>query len=561
MDSPKTPLPVEQVVNTRPSDVLLALGVGLLIAAASLALFGASGRDDPYITFSAAEAIMEYGRLANINGDPIEQSTTLLFTLLLAGLGWITGVSVPLLGWIVGFAALAGIAPLAYTILRQSLTNTRALVAAAVVTVTPPLVYWSASGAEQSLAILLTFFLALFIAQLPPLHQRPWVIAAAGLMLVLIFLTRPDLGLSAFAATVILTLLAAIHRQRNRLIYLGAIVGLQSLLILLVSLSRLAVTGSLVPQPLGAKVGATVIQQAFRGLDYIVANALSPWFVIFLASAGFIVWKTRMKPWTASSTFLLLDAGALTAGTILSGGDWMELGRFFAAPATFVILAVLSHTQGLSTRSFARVTSVLLLSPIVTLLFWSAAPVTLEARGSNPLNRWELDATGSPGLPPALSTSFNKWNADHLGDSYFLGAAVPEVAAVLDTDPTKQFTIASGQGGLIPYFLRQEFGDRIHFIDRFQLVTDDFADCDLTAGTYGSFISWNQWEQFAGECAPVLPDMVFSIGPIPVDDLGDDYKVVVHVQGTSRNENGSLPQEQWLAVKREYVDLRSSGLG
>jgi len=504
---------------------------------------------------------MEYGRLANINGDPIEQSTTLLLTLLLAGLGWITGVSVPLLGWIVGFAALAAIAPLAYTILRQTLANTRALAAAAVVTVTPPLVYWSASGAEQSLAILLTLCLTLLIAHLPPLDQRPWVIGAAGLMSVLIFLTRPDLGLSAFAATVLLTLLAAIHRQRNRLIYLVAIVGLQLSLILLVSLSRLAVTGSMVPQPLGAKVGTSVIEQAFRGLDYMVANALSPWFVVFLAGAGFIVWKSQLKPWTASSTFLLLNAGALTAGAILSGGDWMELGRFFAAPATFLILAVLSLTQGLSSRSFAGVTSVLLLSPIVTLHFWSAAPVSLDARGSNPLNRWELDATGSPGLPPALSTAFNKWNADHLGDSYFLGAAVPEVATVLDTDPSKQFTIASGQGGLIPYFLRQEFGDRIRFIDRFQLMTDDFADCDLTAGTYGSFISWNQWEEFAGECAPDLPDMVFSIGPIPFEDLGDDYRVVVHVQGTSRNESGSLPQEQWLAVKREYVDLVPSVLG
>ena len=93
------------------------------------------------------------------------------------------------------------------------------------------------------------------------------------------------------------------------------------------------------------------------------------------------------------------------------------------------------------------------------------------------------------------------------------------MASVLDTDPTKQFTIASGQGGLIPYFLRQEFRDRIRFIDGFQLMTDDFADCDLTAGTYGSFVSWNLWKEFAGECAPELPDMVFSIGPIPVDDL------------------------------------------
>ena len=293
----------------------------------------------------------------------------------------------------------------------------------------------------------------------------------------------------------------------------------------------------------------------------MIANALIPWFVVFLASTGFIAWKTRPKHWTASSTFLLLTAGALTAGTILSGGDWMELGRFFAAPATFLILAVLSLTQDLSSRSFAGVTSVLLLTSIVAILFWSAAPTSLDARGSNPLNRWELDTTGSPGLPPALSMPFNNWNADHLGDSYFLGAAVPQVDALLDTDPSKQFTIAGGQGGLIPYFLRQEFGDQIRFVDRFQLMTDDFAECDLTTGTYGSYISWNQWEEFAGECAPKLPDMVTSIGPIPVDDLGDDYKVIVHVQGSVVNGGSSLPQEQWLAIKRDYADLASHALG
>ena len=559
-----TPRSVEQMGGPQRNDstwrrgLLGALGLGLLIAVASLSLFGASGRDDPYITFSAAEAIMEYARLANINGDPLEQSTTLLFTLILAGLGWMTGVSVPLLGWLVSFSALIAIAPLAYTILSQRLTTTRALVAAAIVITTPPLVYWSASGAEQSLGIALTLGLALLVTQHPSLDQRPWMITAAGLTSISIFLTRPDLGLSAFAATVTLALLAAIRRQKDRLIYLGAITGLQSLLILLVSISRLAVTGSLVPQPMRAKVGTGVIEQAVRGFDYMVANALSPWFVVFLATASFIMWRSRLKRWTASSTFLLLNAGALTAGTILSGGDWMELGRFFAAPATFLILAILVLTQGLSVRAFAGVTSVLLLSPIVTLLFWSAAPVPVDARGSNPLNRWDLDATGSPGLPPELSTPFNTWNADHLGDSYFLGAAVPELRGVLESNTATQFTITSGQGGLIPYVLRQEFGDRIRFIDRFQLMTNDFANCDLDAGTYGSFISWNQWEEFAGECAPDLPDIVFSIGPIPFDDLGDDYHVVVHVQGSAVNQSGSLPQEQWLAVKREHLDLPSS---
>ena len=114
MGCPPVPLPTEHEANLQRSAgsskvyLLFALGSGLIVTALSLALFGASGRDDPYITFSAAEAIVHNGRLANINGDAIEQSTTLLLTLLLAGLYWLTGISTSLLGWIVSYRRTRG---------------------------------------------------------------------------------------------------------------------------------------------------------------------------------------------------------------------------------------------------------------------------------------------------------------------------------------------------------------------------------------------------------------------------------------------------------------------
>jgi len=558
MGSPPVPLPTEHEANLQHSAgsskvyLLFALGSGLIVTALSLALFGASGRDDPYITFSAAEAIVHNGRLANINGDAIEQSTTLLLTLLLAGLYWLTGISTPLLGWIVSFAALAAITPTAYLILRRSLSDSRALIGAVIASMTPPLVYWAASGAEQSLAILLTLVLVILMDRLADERGSWWLISAAAVISAMVFLTRPDLGLSAFAATGVLAVLALVTRRYSLSQRLGALAGSQVVLILAISLARVSTTGS-APQPLGAKVGTNLIEQISRGVSYVITNALSPWFVVVVIVAAVILWRARPRSVPVGISFLFLNAVAILAGTTLSGGDWMELGRFFAAPATFLVIAVMSLTQQLSVRAFGAVSTILLVSPIATMILWSTAPTAVEARGSNIFNRWVLETTGSPGVPETLSNPFNRWNADHLGDSYFLGAAVPEVAKVLATDPARQFTITSGQGGLIPYVLRREFGDQIRFIDRFQLMTDDFADCDLRAGTYGSFISWNQWLDFAGECAPELPDMVFSIGSIPQDDLSDDYAVVVHVEGAAAQGTGSLSQEQWLAVKREYV--------
>lgn len=98
---------------------MAATAGGLVIAALSVALFGASGRDDPYITFSAAEAIRDAGGLVNINGDPVEQSTTLLLTVLLALLSSVVPVPVPELGWLIGLAGLVGIVVASFAVLPE----------------------------------------------------------------------------------------------------------------------------------------------------------------------------------------------------------------------------------------------------------------------------------------------------------------------------------------------------------------------------------------------------------------------------------------------------------
>jgi hypothetical protein len=58
----------------------LALVVGAIVAPWGwFSIFGSTGRDDSYITFAFARILAETGQLVNLNGDPIEGSTTLGF--------------------------------------------------------------------------------------------------------------------------------------------------------------------------------------------------------------------------------------------------------------------------------------------------------------------------------------------------------------------------------------------------------------------------------------------------------------------------------------------------
>lgn len=66
-----------------------------------------AGRDDAFITYWAAHAIARFGEIVNYDGDRVEQSSSLLHTVILAILHAVTGVNLPTLGVTVS----AGAAP------------------------------------------------------------------------------------------------------------------------------------------------------------------------------------------------------------------------------------------------------------------------------------------------------------------------------------------------------------------------------------------------------------------------------------------------------------------
>ncbi|MDY6991315.1 MAG: hypothetical protein SVR94_01745 [Pseudomonadota bacterium] len=68
--------------------------LGVIIAFLhGLFLYGAAtGRDDPYITYWAAQALSSFGHIINYNGVALEQSSSLLHVILLAVLHYFSGI-------------------------------------------------------------------------------------------------------------------------------------------------------------------------------------------------------------------------------------------------------------------------------------------------------------------------------------------------------------------------------------------------------------------------------------------------------------------------------------
>src|SRR5579859_1571474 len=68
------------------------------------ALFRSTGQDDSYISYWPAYALAKFGRILNYNGEALEQSSSLLWVLILGVLTAITRVPVPLLGPLLSIA-------------------------------------------------------------------------------------------------------------------------------------------------------------------------------------------------------------------------------------------------------------------------------------------------------------------------------------------------------------------------------------------------------------------------------------------------------------------------
>lgn len=493
----------------------LTLGAALLLGL-GFVLFGSAGRDDAHITYWAAYSLSQFGDILNYSFERVEQSSSLFHVLVLSLLNWTTGADLALLGRLSSIAGGLACLPLTYRFAQK--LDGRASFWAVVFTASSAFfVYWSFGGLETTLAAgtVLWWILACGSYLSPnreDVSSRYGSMVAIGNVVLssLAFASvRPEMPI--VIACVLLGTATVFAWKRW---YHSADISWRALFhlcvlatgaCLLLFAFRLTYFGHLFPQPVAAKSGAGLtIDQIYSGFWYlgnmaynvfrsIEISGITPiggLSLFFLPAGLWTLWQVfsarRPRPFLVfGATFVF----AYLSFAIMSGGDWMEGGRFLV-PALPVAMALLAWFL-LSAVSHSGV-RVALIGVVLLFQIGSLANATVDYSHGVPY--WERDTYRSEFLakhPSLRSFSwFERYNRDH---AYTLAQAQKLLAFVRRTAKAREapLTIASGHMGAIMYHLVKESPGKVQTVDKFGLVDNRLSSCSVYDQITDSVVGMN----------------------------------------------------------------------
>ena len=516
-------------------------------------LFGSTGEDDAYITYWEAARLEATRRLENFNGRTLEQSSSLLHVVLLAGVSWLTRASVPTVGGWFSVVAGAACAPIAYRFGRR-LEPRSGWIAAAVVATSPPLVYWAFGGLETSLAALVVLLAALSVVQYVSGESS---VAVATLWIVAAALVRPEIGLVLVGGFVLAALVLWVfpdprndvdRRFALRRCLAAAAVAVIS--VVAIAVFRHFYFGEFFPHPVSMKTG-TLDSTGARYVWNTVWRSGSLGVVAVTAVALLTGRRLRNPAWLIPSSLALVGATVVVA----DGGDWMENGRLMVP---WLVLSAVVAAAWIATLRFKTIGACVLIAFNVAGL---AGYATITSTGTA---GWAHVVLPAPLHQAASANLWERRNRVHAGDSAFLRTVTPVVRAAITTVEPRQLTVASEQAGMVTYYLQQTAlaaGHPFRFIDQLGLADDTWNVCrnGIAATSLGKFVPMSR--VLSGKCGP-LPDIYFDIFQ-PPPGLTARYAVVYLQKGNiapSRPPHGAtLPALEYIAIRRDLLSGPRSG--
>ena len=538
-------------LSPTPLLAILLLAISLLLVQC-LFLYGDTGRDDAFFTYWPAQTLAEHGSILNYNGDHIEQSSTLLHTVLLATFHKLLPfIEIPTLSWILSIAAGALTLLATALILRnQKICTTRILILA----ITPSLVFWSSSGMEtlDSAALFSAILLLCLHTQL----SRKKIIFLA-VFTALAVLNRPEtfIVLACFGLVSWL-LLRKNHSQWITLLLTTAVTAG------LLSLWRHYYFDAWFPQPVTAKSSHNYIANILKGIDYIT-DAGGSITTQCITAAGLLAWVAALFYWKHPQRNAIIATGLLALAQIAfilaTGGDWMDATRFLlpVLPALFLCIFIF-------------------LSPWKKIGHFAAAILF----GIALYDSWQFAHTKSAGLAlheqaaaieRYLSTTASVQNystaelqtKDALRDIPQL-EHLKTLISQLSSYPEK-LNIASIQMGFIPYHLSKNFLGRLNFLDLRALSTRDISDCHLLKNfprtENGIKISYDEFYALLPvlnrQCGIAKPDIIYDMGyDMRQQVLHDNNYIITYREKRSVSGNFSkrvIGSELFVAVRRDLA--------
>jgi len=561
------------------------LAVSGLVVLGALVLYGSGGGDDSHITWWVVDELIRTGKIVNLNGDAIEQSSSLGLVLLAAAARLLLPLATPELGVVLSLVGLAGTCWLTGRLARR-LDPVLEIPAALLLATSGPLVYWATSGMETSLAAFATVWLLDAIARV---LEQPRTAALGELAsfrlggnLILAsawFVTvRPEnplllLGILAFSGG-----LRALETRRSAstehgptlAMLLGAGVLAIVPAIALFLFRRLAFHDWF-PHPVSAKAGGGIRWGA--GWAYLLDHSVQfqPVMLLILpCSVLLLLWAFASRRSRALPAVFAAHAAFGVLFILSSGGDWMSCGRFLAPFLPVWWLAVLAAAHFMvGQRPLWLVTGALALAA-TNLLFL----VRLAHTGGS--NGYPL--TAALKVVPAARADYGLANysflelanKSHLRDALLaeeLKRVVGQVAAVT---PGKIW-LASGQAGGAPYHLFSAFPGKLRFIDFWGLTNSEARPClperKLKHSSLGVALTpellYQHRDDVLKNCGVPQADIVFNTGLRKGTRRGLEqrgYAVVYFQSGAMPNYSepswlrGGTSVDAYIAVRRELAE-------
>jgi len=563
---------------------MAVLAVPLLVVPFALWLFGSGGGDDSHITWWVVDELTRTGKIVNLNGDALEQSSSLGLVLVAAAARLLLPIATPQLGVLLSLLALAGTCWLTGRLARR-LDPILEIPASLLVASSGPLVYWGTSGMETSLAAFAAVWLLDGFARL---LELPRTVARSEIMTwhlggnlcaasALFVSVRPENPLLLAGILTIAGLFCLNHARRER-----SSEGLNHPILIAACFVAVAPGAALFllrrlmfhewfPHPVSAKAGGALRWGA--GWAYLLDHSLQfqPALLVLLPLAALLLmlWTItgRSRPVPAAiAAFGLLG----TLFVVSSGGDWMSCGRFLAPLLPVWWLTVLA-----AARLVTRERQAWLVGGAAALV---AANLTFLGRlahggGTNgypfaaalkvvPAARAEYGLASYPFLELA--------NKSHLRDA-ILAEELKRVVKQVTTVTPGKIWLASGQAGGAPYHLFSAFPNKLRFIDFWGLTNSEARPClparKLKHSSLGVALTPELLYQYRDvvlrDCGVPLADIVFNTGLRAGTRRGLEqrgYTVVYFQHGAMPSYagpswlRGGTSIDAYIAVRRELAE-------
>lgn len=514
--------------------VAIALLHGLL-------LYSSAGYDDSHITYWAAYALSNFDEIVNYNGVRIEQSSSLLLVMVLAGLHLLFQYDLATLGALTSMASGA-LALVFACLLARRLGLTATWRVALILALSPQLVFWSFSGMETPLAAACVIWFLL--ATLDGLQKGPTPLRLGHLVFtaLALFAVRPEgfFVAIAFLAGLLIclwpfgrhyaALLAGRPTVATRVVLMIACLCL--VFALLVGW-RYLYFGAPVPQPVQAKVGGDLLDELDGGASYLLLQirSMSLVVILFLTVSGLVRALARRADDRAAFALLFLGgfAAAQCAFILFSGGDWMSGARFLVPVIPLLAISALFGLD-LMFPGGGRAGS-LALAAMLALVAFDTATFVLRLSTGVPLAITGLFARDTERYLPPGATShswFETANLIHLRDAWPT-AVLDEVVGDLHRAEDRRITVMSGQAGMVAFHLASRRFGEVEIIDRRGLVTGRFNDCadelELDSDRFGLVVTYQDLFrdrlQIWTRCQLARPDVIFDL--VPFEGSPDDY--------------------------------------